>query len=93
MTPATVRVSMNFPTDDACVEAGLRVAGVETGIARILRIRNTLSLAQIVASEAYLPALEGRDDLSLIVPPTDWTFTAAGDFAAATDLLTAASAA
>lgn len=87
MTPATVRVSIHFPSDEACLRAALRVAGVEPEAARILRIRSTLHLAQIVASEAYAGALDDRGDLRLLVPPAPWTLAADGNFDPATDLL------
>ena len=93
MTPATVRVSINFPTDNACVQAALRVAGVEPGAAKILRIRSTLNLAQVVASDAYAGTLAGRDDLVIATPPSPWTFAPDGNFDLATDLLAAAPAA
>ena len=93
MTPATVRVSIHFPTDEACLRAALRVAGVEPRAARILRIRSTLHLAQVVASEAYAAAPGDRGDLAVLVPPSPWTFGADGNFDAATDLLAASPAA
>jgi hypothetical protein len=93
MTPATVRVSMNFASDDACLRAALRVAGVGAQQARILRVRSTLHLAQVVASEAYAADLSGRADLSVLVPPSPWTLAADGNFDAATDLLAALRAA
>jgi hypothetical protein len=93
MTPATVRVSINFPTDEACVRAALRVAGVESEQAKILRVRNTLNVAQVIASEAYAAAASGRDDLSVLVPASPWSFGPEGNFDAATDLFAVASAA
>ncbi|HXE81206.1 MAG TPA: lactate racemase domain-containing protein [Vicinamibacterales bacterium] len=93
MTPATVRVSIHFPTDRECLQAALRVAGVTPEAARILRIRSTLHLAQVVASEAYAPSLDGREDLTVLVPPSPWSFDSEGNFDAATDLLAAAPAA
>jgi hypothetical protein len=93
MTPATVRISINFPTDEACIEAGLRVAGVPPDTARILRIRSTLNLAQVVASAAYAELLAGRDDLAVEMPLSPWTFDPDGNFDAATDLFALASAA
>ena len=93
MTPATVRISINFPTDAACIEAALRVAGVEPGVAKILRIRSTLNLSLVVASAAYADALEGRADLAMVVPPSAWTLGADGNFEPETDLFVAAPAA
>lgn len=93
MTPATVRISINFPTDAACIEAALRVAGVEPDVAKILRIRSTLNLSLVVASAAYADALEGRADLAKVVPPSAWTLGADGNFEPETDLFVAAPAA
>jgi hypothetical protein len=93
MTPATVRISINFPTDAACIQAALRVAGVEPDVAKILRIRSTLNLSLVVASAAYADALEGRADLAIVVPPSAWTLGADGNFEPETDLFAAAPAA
>jgi hypothetical protein len=93
MTPATVRISINFPTDAACIQAALRVAGVEPDVAKILRIRSTLNLSLVVASAAYADALEGRADLAMVVPPSAWTLGADGNFEPETDLFAAAPAA
>ena len=93
MTPATVRISINFPTDEPCVRAALRVAGIESERAKILRIRNTLNVAQVVASEAYAADVSGRTDLTVLVPASPWSFGPDGNFDAATDLFAVASAA
>jgi hypothetical protein len=89
MTPATVRISINFPTDAQCLQAALRVAGVPAESARILRIRNTLALEHVIASEACLPDLTGRADLEIVEAPRPWPFDAAGNLDEATDLLLA----
>jgi hypothetical protein len=93
MTAATVRISVNFATDAECMRAALRLAGVTDVDARILRIRNTLSLQHIVASEACLDALSGKDEVDVVVPPTAWTLAANGNFEPANDLLSAIPAA
>ena len=80
MTPATVRISINFPTDAECLQAVLRVAGVPPESATILRIRNTLALEHVVASEACLSALADRADVEPLGSPTDWPLDAAGNF-------------
>jgi len=87
MTPATVRISINFPTDAECLQAVLRVAGVPPESATILRIRNTLALEHVVASEACLSALADRADVEPLGSPTDWPLDAAGNFDASADLL------
>jgi hypothetical protein len=87
MTPATVRVSMNFPTDVQCLQAAFRVAGVEPADARILRIRNTLAIQQLIASDASMAALKGRSDIDVLEGPLPWTLDAHGNLDSATDLL------
>ncbi len=92
MTPATARISINFPTDARCLEAALRVSGADAGTPRIVRIRHTLALDRIVVSEAFLPAIEASGDLEVLVPPSEWRFDADGNFDPATDLLAAVTA-
>jgi hypothetical protein len=87
MTPAPVRISMNFPTDTECVRAAFRIAGVEPDTAHILRIRNTLALEHVVASERCASALENQAGLEVLVEPTAWRFDSSGNFDPATDLL------
>jgi hypothetical protein len=87
MTPATVRISINFPTDAECLQAVLRVAGVPPESATILRIRNTLALEHVVVSEACLPALADRPDVEPLGSPTDWPLDTAGNFDESADLL------
>ena len=87
MTPCPGRISINFPTDERCFRAVLRIAGVQPEDARILRIRNTLAMAQIVASDAYWPEVAARSDLDVLAPLQPWTLDAAGNLDAEADLL------
>lgn len=87
MTPVPARIPINFPTDAECLGAAVRVSAADPSAPRILRIRNTLSLDRIVASDAYLAEVERRDDLTVLVPPTDWRFDSSGRFDPASDLL------
>jgi Lactate racemase N-terminal domain len=87
MTPGTARVSIHFPTDRECLRAALRVSAADPAAPRIVRIRHTLALDRVVVSEAYADEIADRDDLTVLVPPTDWRFDDAGNFDPATDLL------
>ena len=89
MTPGTARVSIHFPTDRECLRAALRVSAADPLAPRIVRIRHTLALDRVVVSESYLPDIEARDDLTVLVAPTEWRLDAAGNFDPATDLLAA----
>jgi len=42
--------------------------------ARVVRVRNTLRLTEVEVSEAFLPEVAGRDDLTLLGEPADMTF-------------------
>jgi hypothetical protein len=87
MTPSTARVSIHFPTDRDCLRAALRVSAADPAAPRIVRIRHTLALDRIVVSEAYAHEIEGRSDVHVLVPPTEWRFDTTGNFDPATDLL------
>jgi hypothetical protein len=87
MTPCPGRISINFPTDEACMRAVLRIAGVPPAGARILRIRNTLAMEHVVASEAYWPEMATRQDLQVVASLQPWTFDATGTLDAGMDLL------
>jgi len=87
MTPGTARISIHFPTDRECLRAALRVSGADPHAPRIVRIRHTLALDRIVASEAYAADIGARLDLAVLVPPGPWRFDADGNFDPATDLL------
>jgi len=47
--------------------------------ARVMWIRNTLELAEIECSAAYLPQAEQRDDLEVLTPPRALPFDAEGN--------------
>ena len=66
--------------DRQVLDAALETVGlVEPENARVLRIRNTLDLGKVLVSEAYLPQVEKRDDLSLVEAAKDVDFDDKGD--------------
>jgi Lactate racemase N-terminal domain len=85
LTPATVRISINFRTDAECLRAALRVAAADVNAPRIVRIRHTLALDRVVVSEACVPTLKAG--VETLVAPTEWALDAKGNFDARTDLL------
>lgn len=69
-----------FDTDRDVLEAALPMIGLtEPENARVLHISNTLLLAELLASEAYLPLIETRDDLEVIEEPRDMEFDEEGN--------------
>jgi hypothetical protein len=71
---------VHFATDRECLEQALRTVGfVEPENARVLRVRDTLHLGELLVSEAYEKEMEGRQDLSVTAPAADMQFDAQGD--------------
>jgi len=52
---------------------------VESPEAKVLQIANTLQLGELLASRAYLPEVEQRDDLEILDPCAGWNFDAQGN--------------
>ncbi len=78
--PAGAMIPIHYDSDRKNLEVALTTVGlVEPQNARLLRIRNTLELTEVLASEAYLPEAERRDDLTVVDPPADIPFDKAGD--------------
>ncbi len=60
-------VPIGFETDRDVLEAAFPTIGLtDPENARVLQISNTLHLAELLASEAYLPLIEAREDLEVI---------------------------
>ena len=73
--PSGAHIPLYFDTDRICIQKALETVGLrERGEERILRIHNTLDLAELMVSEAYLPEVEKRKDLSIIEPLADMQF-------------------
>jgi hypothetical protein len=85
LTPATARIPIHFGSDADCLGAAIRISAADLSNVRIARIRNTLALDRIVLSEACLPLLSPQ--VEVLVPPSEWTFGADGNFEASSDLL------
>jgi hypothetical protein len=67
-------------TDRDVLEAAFPTIGLtEPERARVLHISNTLQLAELLASEAYLPQIETRDDLEILDEPRDMEFDEEGN--------------
>ena len=78
--PAGAAIPLYYDTDRQVLDAALQTVGlVEPENARVLRIRNTLDLAELLVSEAYLPQVEKQDDLSIVEPLKDMKFDDQGD--------------
>ena len=80
--PSGAAIPIYFDTDREVIAKALQTVGlVEPGKERIVRIKNTLDLAEVLVSEAYLPEIEKRDDLEVLEEPADMVFDDKGDLA------------
>ena len=79
--PSGASIPITFENDRKALSLALGTVGlVEPEQAKVVRIHDTLDLREILASEAYLPEVEARGDLSVVAPLTDLEFDSSGDF-------------
>ena len=71
---------IHFDTDRELLDAAISTIGLTEAIdSKILWIKNTLQLAEVECSLAYLDEAVEREDLEIIVPPHDLPLDAAGN--------------
>jgi hypothetical protein len=74
------KVPIHFETDRAVVERALRSLGLaDVAQAKVIRIRDTLSLAELEVSESYAAALRERSDLEPLSAPAEMAFDVDGN--------------
>ncbi len=80
--PGAAKVPPTYETDREAIETALSCIGLTPPEkARVVRIKNTLLLGEIQASEALLPEIAGRADLTQLSEPAPLAFDAAGRLA------------
>ena len=73
-------IPVNFVTDREVVNTALKTLGLtEPEDARVVQIRNTLLLEEMLVSESCLPQLEGNPRVSILSGPHDWEFDGASN--------------
>ena len=78
--PELARIPLAFETDREAIRAALETAGLaDASRAAVIRIRNTLDLAEVEVSDAYAGAFQARPDLEPLGPPLPLAFDAAGN--------------
>ena len=71
---------LDYETDREMLQAALGTVGlVEPRHAQLLWIADTLDLAEVECSAAYLESARGRSDLEIIAEPREMQFDAAGN--------------
>ncbi len=77
------RIPLTCATDQEAVETAISTSGVTSAEScRLVWIKNTLKLDDLIASESYLDEIQSRTHLRVIEPLGELAFTASGDLAA-----------
>ena len=73
--PKAAAIPIHYNTDSKVLDVALKTVGyVKPENAKVIRIRNTLDLKEIMVSEAYQAEMKGRDDLEIIEPVKEMGF-------------------
>jgi len=78
--PSGAAIPIHYDSDKKVLDVALNTVGyVQPENARVIRIRDTMDLGEILVSEAYQAEIEGRKDLSIIEPAQDMKLTEEGN--------------
>ena len=78
--PSGAMIPIAFPTDQICISKALETVGlVAPEDARVVRIRDTLHVEELLVSAAYANEVAAREDLSVVDPPVEMQFDGNGD--------------
>ena len=81
--PTAAMIPIAYETDREAVIQALQTCGlVEPPDAKIVQIQDTLHLAEVLVSEAYLPQISSRRDLEQLGEPQEMAFDAVGNLRA-----------
>jgi hypothetical protein len=77
--PTAAAIPVTFDTDRDVLEAALQTVGLdEPQNAKVVQISNTLHVADVLVSEAYLPEIAQRSDLQIVDGPFEMEFDGQG---------------
>ncbi|RPH34730.1 MAG: hypothetical protein EHM91_18140 [Planctomycetota bacterium] len=80
LSPMRSKLPIIFETDRDAIEGALKTIGLtEPPDAKVARIKNTLDLEYLYASDALLPEIQERGDLEIVSGPHSFAFSAQGD--------------
>ena len=78
--PSAGHIPLYYDSDREILENALQTIGlVEPAHAKVVRIRDTLDVEEVLVSDVYEPEVAKRDDLSVVEPAKDIAFDDAGD--------------
>lgn len=73
--PSAASIPVHYDTDREVLENALQCVGlVEPENAKVVQIKDTLHLGEVLVSEAYLAELSARPDLEVMGEPNEMTF-------------------
>lgn len=74
------KIPMHFATDRGAIAVALKTIGlIPPAEARVVRIKNTLTLDELEISEAYLSEIEKREHLTILGGPYEMPFDVEGN--------------
>lgn len=80
LTPNSVKIPIHFDTDREAITQALRsLARPDPQAAKVVRIADTLSLAELEVSESFLAEVQSRSDLEARSAPAEMVFDAEGN--------------
>lgn len=80
LSPMRSKLPIVFETDEQAIGGALKTIGLtEPPDAQVVRIKNTLDLEYLWASEALLPGIRARQELEVVSGPHPFAFTPQGD--------------
>ncbi len=83
LSPEMGKIPIALSNDREALDVAIRCLGlVSPEKLKIMRIKNTARLSEILVSEAYESAFEGRPELKIIRPKQPWKFDADGNLLA-----------
>lgn len=78
--PTAAMIPIAYDTDREAITNALHTCGlVEPPHSKVIQIPDTLHLAEVMVSEAYLPQIAERADLEQLSQPADMDFDSRGD--------------
>ena len=79
--PPSGAIPIYFDSDRKILDVALKSIGlIEPEDAKVIHIKNTLDVVELLVSEPYAPEVEKRNDLSLVDGPSEIEFDGNGDF-------------
>lgn len=80
LVPAVVKVPMILANDRECLAAAIKLCtGIDRNRPKVVRIKNTLHVEEILISEALLAEAKGRDDIEILGTLHEISFDMAGN--------------